>query len=256
MLIDIPGPVTEDIICSRPPAVDRSARASAIDGWPPGSGEVPLREIMVIAGDHARPACIDIRVIAVDKDIPVAGKSGTIESCRPVPVPCVSRMISRRTPPAAAPATPATMPAHAPAAVEPAKAIAETERPTHIRIVTEPKTPGPGPRIVEPVEPGIVIEPRSVNDRRSIDISIQITRRIAHIDIIGGHIIDINILQIVIRRCRRDLIDLCGPVCRYCPRPVRTGRLEPNAIVYAVINPILLEYRRSGVGSILHIRPL
>jgi len=91
VLIDIPGPITENIICrSRPPAIDRTTRPPSGDTR---SGKGSLSKTMVVTRDHARPSCIDIRMIVVDKDIPVAGKPGAIEPRRTIPVPGKCRMI-------------------------------------------------------------------------------------------------------------------------------------------------------------------
>ncbi len=142
-LVNVPGAIGEN---TSSPATRSAHPGSAADSStrPAACNPRPStrREIVVVPGDDPGPGRINIRMIAIDKGVPVPRKAATIKAGAAISVPRIIRTISARAPPAAAaPAAPATAPAKPDAEMEPAEAIAITERPSAIRIIAYTETP-------------------------------------------------------------------------------------------------------------------
>jgi len=166
-----------------------------------GSSEVTVVKGPVVAGDDTAAVAVNIRTIVVDKCIPVTGKIISIETIGAITVPGISRPVGMRSPPsAAAPSASAPVAAAETAAeMEPSEAEAITKAPSAPGVVAEAKSPGPGPRIIETVEPGVIIKTGTIDHCRSVDKTIQVARSIAHIDILRGYVIDVYIFGIIKR---------------------------------------------------------
>jgi hypothetical protein len=109
-----------------------------------------------------------------------------------------------------------------PAEGTPSKIEAKIHAPARPRIITESKTPGAGPRIIIMTIPGPVIPTGAIHDRRPVNITAHIPRRIPYINILRCRFIDINILHIVDRARRRNIIYLARPGGGHPPGTIRT----------------------------------
>jgi hypothetical protein len=83
--------------------------------------------------------------------------------------------------------------------IKPAAIKIKSKRPAGPWGIVHIESPGIRPRIIIMPVPGPVIIPGTINNGRSINIGIQVTRCIPGIDIIWCIIIDINILHIIHR---------------------------------------------------------
>jgi hypothetical protein len=114
---------------------------------------------------------------------------------------------------------------------KPARTISPTETPSEIWCISEIKSPGPGSWIIISAIPWLVVIPRTINNGRSINITIQISGRISHISIIRIYIIDIYIFGIVYRYIGWDQVDIYRPHSTYNKGSGRVIRNKPNAII-------------------------
>jgi hypothetical protein len=153
----------------------------------------------VVVGKDAGPAAIDIRSIITGEDILVAVKIVTVIAIVTIAVPDIRGTINMGSPPASPSAAiaPAEADAKTVAVIEPARSITKTHAPSGPGIIAHRKTPGPGTGIIKPVIPWIIIKPGAVDDRGTIDISIEIAWRVSFIHIIRGDIIYVYIFDII-----------------------------------------------------------
>jgi hypothetical protein len=188
-LIYVSLPVGNNII-RRPPTVD------AVPGSGPVTNIPAAGKCSTIPGYYTRPVPIDV-IIRMDIRMPVDVHISAVETMRPVTSAITpgDGMIEGWSPPAAIPATPTKSKSH----IKPVITITQAKVPAIPWIVTHVKSPRPWPWIIIIADPGGVIETSAIHNGGSVHKTIQVSRGISCIDIVGGHIIDIHEFRVIDR---------------------------------------------------------
>jgi len=232
-----------------------SAAARCIAATPAASSiHTAIAAIDAASTGPPRHPCATIAPVTATTAIPPAG-AATDTGCSASGPPTGARCPDARAPPAAAPADPSPpVEPKSPtgAIIKPIGSI--NTIPTYPGIIEHIKTPGPGPRTITPPQPGIIIIPRSIDEGRIVDITIQVTRSIPHHHIRRLHIIDLDILRMIHRVGRRDQIHLIRPVRAHHPGALRAFAGIPYTLVKGITRAARLEYRSAGIDGIFQGR--
>ena len=163
----------------------------------------------------------------------------SVKAIRPwtaMPSSPASRVIESRAPPSASTISVSAISISISISVsktytKPTRTISPTETPSEIWCISEIKPPGPGSWIIVCSVPWLVVISRTINNGRSINITIQISGSISHISIVRIYIIDIYIFGIIHRYIGWDQVDIDRPNGAYNKRSGRVIRNKPNAII-------------------------
>ena len=102
-----------------------------------------------------------------------------------------------------------------------------------------------------------IVESRPVHDGAAVHVGRRITRRVADVHDVGCGVIDVNVLDVIVRVLRWDRIDqLTGDGRCDFERAVDHIRNEPSALVGTVVLPVDREHGAVGVNRVGHLGAL
>src|SRR6185437_1540571 len=159
------------------------------------------------------------------------------------------RIVKGRPPPASAPSAPTPVESE----IEPVVPEVKTETPSIPGRIDHIESPAPGPGVIVCSKLRLIIISRTEYHRRAKEEIIQITRRIAHVHIIGRHVVDVYVLRIIHRRTRWDRIQVIRSQRAHRPWSRRLARGEPYAIIQRVV---VIAVTQNGIGRINGIEQL